>query len=243
MAHGQPDWGVTAGAVTTYQLSDMGELAARLGSPDTYDRRGEIVFQDDFEGGLVKWNQSPFSGGSRIALDFTRARSGSACALVRGSGVAGDGGELQATLHPLPLSGYGVEATIQPVGGLQYATLRIIHWSGGSLRYYECRINAVNNTLERRAGLATWIVVATIPTPATVPVSWHTLKLVMDAAANKYVRVLYDDASYDISGGSVHSAAAANPGYLDVRLQATTSGVAPGGAYFDDAIITANEPA
>lgn len=35
-----------------YTMTDAGELAARLGSPAVYDRRGKVVFIDDFEGGI-----------------------------------------------------------------------------------------------------------------------------------------------------------------------------------------------
>lgn len=45
---------------TTYTLQDMSELAARLGSPATFDRRGEVVWMDDFEDGL-KWG-TPVAG-------------------------------------------------------------------------------------------------------------------------------------------------------------------------------------
>jgi len=55
VAHGTPDWGVTAGARTVYQMTDLGELAVRLGSIVTHDRRGDVIFLEDFEEGMGRW--------------------------------------------------------------------------------------------------------------------------------------------------------------------------------------------
>jgi len=54
MAHGTPDWGVTASKKTIYSLHDMGELAVRLGSIVSFDRRGDVIFSDSFQNGLGK---------------------------------------------------------------------------------------------------------------------------------------------------------------------------------------------
>ena len=61
------------------------ELAARLGSPDTFDRRGDVLWMDDFESGL-KWRTSLLGTGSLIDLTATMAASGGKCCrLVTGS--------------------------------------------------------------------------------------------------------------------------------------------------------------
>ena len=88
MAHGTPDWGVTAGAVTTYQVTDLGELAVRLGSPISHDRRGDVIWWDDFECTLNKWQTVANGAGSSVALSDARARNGRYSALlISGSAV------------------------------------------------------------------------------------------------------------------------------------------------------------
>jgi hypothetical protein len=39
-----------------FHVQDLGEVAARLGSPDLIDRRGKVIFIDTFEGGIYdRW--------------------------------------------------------------------------------------------------------------------------------------------------------------------------------------------
>lgn len=52
-------------------LSDMAELAARLGSPNTFTRTGVTIFQDNFSNGLDEWfvSSNPPIGQSIISLE------------------------------------------------------------------------------------------------------------------------------------------------------------------------------
>jgi len=55
MVHGFPDWGEYAPQTQISKSLDVAELAVRLGSPCIYDRRGTVMFLDDFSSGLNKW--------------------------------------------------------------------------------------------------------------------------------------------------------------------------------------------
>ncbi|GAI49683.1 unnamed protein product, partial [marine sediment metagenome] len=70
MSRGQPDYGSSAVKEVAGTLADMGELAARLSSIVEYDRRGDVVYLDDFEEPVLKW--SPLAAGAGyIRLDNT----------------------------------------------------------------------------------------------------------------------------------------------------------------------------
>ena len=58
MPRGQADFGQYAVKEVSASISDMGEVAARLGSIDIYDKRGDVVFFDNFEGAFLRWNRS-----------------------------------------------------------------------------------------------------------------------------------------------------------------------------------------
>jgi len=94
MAHGQPDYGMYTLANTIYRLTDMGELAARLGSINTYDRRGDVIFLDSFESGLTAWSPSSACTGSDLVQSAKHARSGGFSAKF----VCGSDGTRQAQL-------------------------------------------------------------------------------------------------------------------------------------------------
>ena len=55
MTHGVQDFGASSGQNSTYGLTDLGELAVRLGSPVSFDRRGDVVMMETFEDGLDAW--------------------------------------------------------------------------------------------------------------------------------------------------------------------------------------------
>ncbi|GAJ22875.1 unnamed protein product, partial [marine sediment metagenome] len=79
MPRGQPDYGGHAAKEITGSLSDMAELATRLGSIVTFDRRGDVAFLDDYESGIEKWVESHAEGTEwgTVGLSARAAESGS----------------------------------------------------------------------------------------------------------------------------------------------------------------------
>lgn len=56
MPRGMPDWGEYSPQEVVSKLLDNAELAARLGSPVLFDRRGTVIFMDDFNCGVNHWD-------------------------------------------------------------------------------------------------------------------------------------------------------------------------------------------
>jgi hypothetical protein len=107
MAHGRPDFNLTAGVRTTYRWSDFDELAARLGSPVSYDRRGDVIFIESFEhgDGMITWATG--GAGSTAGLSLARARTGHFSAALYTPSVA------NAYAH---LTRRGVYPAVSPLG-------------------------------------------------------------------------------------------------------------------------------
>lgn len=87
MAHGAPDDSNVMKFGGVNRLDDLGELAARLGSPVMYHRLGDVVFIDDFEYGLNSWetfgtNSDRFC---RTSNEASLSR-GASCILNSGTG-------------------------------------------------------------------------------------------------------------------------------------------------------------
>jgi len=61
-----PDWYKYLPGSDRYILEDMGELAARLRSPITYDRRGEVLYFDMMEHGLAPYFTEENEEGSYV---------------------------------------------------------------------------------------------------------------------------------------------------------------------------------
>ncbi len=78
-----PDNNYNPASLSAYQ-TDLGEMAARLGSPDILQRTGRVVFVDDFAGGLVGWSRSlPGPGGNVYASILSPATPGSIKAFLQ----------------------------------------------------------------------------------------------------------------------------------------------------------------
>ena len=88
MPRGLPDYGMYQSVALAAGMADMGELAARLGSINVYDRRGWTFWQDDFEAPVLRWDASFGRGGNRPILSSAFAYMGGQSALLScGAGI------------------------------------------------------------------------------------------------------------------------------------------------------------
>lgn len=242
MSHGSPDWGASRPVSTIYQVSDLSELAARLGSIVTFDRRGDVVWLDNFEDNINKWDQSPTGAGAAIALDTDRCRSGGkSCKLTTGN-LAGNstyihrsfgasvvsaklGIELSFTLHPFVTFYLYIEAHRPPTA------YRV------TMKY-----DPVTNILayQKFNGFYEDLIVGLDLEAGTV---WHTMKLVGDFSVDGfYERVILNNLTPDIQGIPSHQFAAGAEDKLRVVVMATTQSAANNSLWIDDMIVTQNEP-
>jgi hypothetical protein len=72
--HGYPDYGNDPLALAL-QVTDLGELAARLGSPYNILRSGKVIYMDTFEDGITRWISS-ISGDGTVTQSTNKPYSG-----------------------------------------------------------------------------------------------------------------------------------------------------------------------
>ncbi|GAG14536.1 unnamed protein product, partial [marine sediment metagenome] len=89
MPHGVKPYGRTEAQNTVFGLQDMGELAARQGSIVTFDRRGNVIWYDDFESSLNKWLLYDLGVGAAVVESNEAARNGLVSCKVTTSAVLG----------------------------------------------------------------------------------------------------------------------------------------------------------
>ena len=243
MAHGTPDYGVTAGRATVYQLTDLGELAVRLGSPVSHDRRGDVIWWDDFEWGLNKWEPAFDGTGGSVALSTARSRNGrSSCLLTAGSDSL-----LTAEIdrrQALPsIARLGVEFSFANIGNFGYIELRCVARTTTGRNTFTVRWDDATNVLQYTDSTGGLVTFATGVNLAAVATLFHTLKMVFDVAATEYVRVILDSTQYDLSGIAGEQVVATTTPYLDLRIRLFGDAAQNDQAYIDDVILTQNEPA
>ncbi len=241
MPHDLPDFGMYAPKSTVAPLVDMAELAVRLGSICTFDRRGDVIFIDDFEIESNAWQGGGDAGDSYARQSSNYCRSGQCSYRLYGGTGVGMYCQLQRKI-PIPvLSKLGSEVSFMFSANSEYIYFGIILYNGtnrlqGIVRYYpsEAKLKLYDST-------ATWQEIATNLNLQSGSYLFHTIKIVVDANSEEFVRLILDSTEYDISAYSLHKSADAthpyiqfyyghvqNANYLDL--------------YVDDAIVTQNEP-
>jgi hypothetical protein len=241
MPHTGPDYGLGTVKEIGFALDDMGELAARLGSIVTFDRRGDVVWFDDFEDGKHKWANSGTSG---FASDWVtgKSRSGGFCYQLKpGTGDNGNG----QMLHYQPLSVVGragFEISWTHTVDHKYVEIELTFHDGATSHKAVIRYNDVDDTMEYWPASGGWTVFQSGIAINHSHNVFNTFKMVADFASDEYIRAMLNDTETSLAGIAMRTAASGLGPYVLVKLALVSGVSSPGVAYQDDAIITQNEP-
>lgn len=224
-----------------YSSSDVGELAARLGSPVTHDRRGNVIWIDDFEDNLNKWRRVATGTGAGIALSAEQCLWGSqSCKMTTGITTLNTTSLRRDLPYPhLSPAGFAISFTVPPEDirialtvGL-YNGITSYSWNidyQRPLHILRCFTGAGNITFAENVNLYEIF-------------PFHFAKIVIDPATGRFVRFTLNSTEYDISAYSGFSAASVTfPAlYVAISLFPLVAGVNMT-SFVDSAIVTINEP-
>lgn len=242
MTHGTPDYGVTNSTVTTYQLTDLGELAARLWSIDTYDRRGEVAFMEDFECGVVRFQTLVGAAGAAAAADQTQARSGQNCYKLTGGNVAGQPALIVKELPLAKSTPIGQEVSVNPATAASTMRLLIDYFDGVTVHEFQLKVAFSSGNLSYENAAGADVVFGSVGVMAGDGFLFHTLKLVADPTTDHYVRAIVDGVQFDMSALIGRAVAVAGSPYLYCNTGLLGRAGFNDVVYVDDWIITYNEP-
>jgi len=240
--HGTPDWWGESPTATVHQVTDMGELAVRLGSPVSYDRRGNVVWFDNFEDGLGKWYLSEVGTGADVALTGLSAVSGGYSAKL----VGGSDGLMSAQLQRIfyaPVPGkVGLEMSFELRGAATVVELQAAHYDGVNYYQYYVRWVSATSDFEYQDSAGAWQDIDANKPLIAAAHAWHTMKVVFNTASGKYVRAMLDDEEYSLAGIGPQSAASAIEPTVRVRIYGYSDAGHNHYVLIDDVILTQNEP-
>jgi len=240
VSHGMPDWGHLR-KKTVYALSDMSELAVRLGSVVEYDRRGDVFYISNFNEGLGVWLGAGNVPG-RIEFNQDYSKSGGISLKVFTTKTVANVWGLQAFLVPNHVTVLGLETSFTFNSDMGNIIFRIQVEDDTDIYYYWVKLDTVNKKIYTADSSSTWVEFQTgVSLMAGINV-WHTLKLVIDAESKTFQRLLLDRFEYDLTAIAPYSTAigANNQVYygLDFYPKSTTQAE----AFIDNIILTQNEP-
>lgn len=241
MAHGQPDFGVYAAKTTTYGLADMAELAARLGSINTFDRRGDVIWMDDFEAShLNKWSiLSPAGSG---ALSTEKAKSGAQSVKCVTGAVADDYVQM-LKYFPYPvLSKAGIEVWVSHLSLSDQDLLIFCYLNDGTNRY-ESRLKYTLGTgrVDIWDENGAYVQVGTV-LMAVSGIQFNFFKLVSDFINKTYAHIIINSTLIDVSAYPLYSVASASTQVITASILPATLVATAKTSYVDDFIYTQNEP-
>ncbi|MBA7472202.1 MAG: hypothetical protein GH156_00560 [Dehalococcoidia bacterium] len=242
MAHGTPDWAQYAAKSTVYGEIDTSELAVRLGSIVSYDRRGDVVWLDDFNSGLAEWELESWGLGKEIAISAVTARSaGFSCKLTAGS----DDLHAATIRHILPfpvLSKLGFEFSFTYSNPFKFLELGCYLYFSTYALVALIKYTPETMKLQYQEDAIAWRDIATNVQFLTSDRLFNTMKLVVDAEAETFVRLLVNDAAYPLADIPIYKTFFGwiPRGSMDIYLEgrALENDI----MYIDDVIITQNEP-
>ena len=247
---GRPDYSspyplgqyVKPGDAEIYSLTDAGELAARLGSIVTHDRRGDVMWLDDFESEIEKW----VGGGSGLL----HGQSWSALYSRNGGfsykHTCGSTLELSSRQHkilPYPvLSRVGFMFSFSIPSFITEVWFSLQLYDAPNSTLYEIQYDVATQTFTYLDSLLVYQALTPTKLIDSDLTLFHTFKMVADLTQGKYVRLIANDQKYDLTDIDGYVRAGAVSDYLVAGITFIGTNALNGIAYVDDAILTQNEP-
>lgn len=242
MVHTLPDYSTKYRLASLFGNIDTAELAARLDSIVTHDRRGYVLFMDDFEGSVLRWEALTQGVGAAVALDTTNQLSGIQSVKCTTGNLTGDySGIRRKIVYPV-LSKLGFEVSFTATTGIDYYKL-VTYVYIGTIRYQgQIRLDVTADNMQILNSLGgTTIFNSSLPLTVEDNL-FMKIKLVIDPVTGYYTRFILNNVTYDLSSYPLYSAASSTNPYYYYSFQSYNSGDASRTFYIDDCIMTIDEP-
>jgi hypothetical protein len=182
-----------------FPLADMGELAVRLGSPVTFDRRGEVIWLDVGDKGLAPYAVGGGGTGNMVKVKSIYTLHGHyTLQLTAGS----DGiwnSNIGKMMSNISMRRAGLEAAYCLLTPCQYFTIHLLRYTGAQLQQGSLRANYTLQELQYFGDDGNYHTIAPIDLGADPYGLYHHSKLTVDYDAGYYKWALFDEAEYDLS--------------------------------------------
>ena len=242
MAHGTQDYGIGAPGSTIYIVQDLAELAARIGSVDTFDRRGNIIWMTNFEDGIHGWIKEANRPLSTLSWSAESARNGSFCMKVTMELPKISWVKASYRLPLLVFSRAGVEFGFDCHFGMTIFIIRHRLYDGTRIHEAGVEWNALGGTMWYWGTDECWHELEPAYPLKREAHLYHIAKLVIDPATGRYVRFILDNAFWDMKDLSYFRDTDPSRPCIIPSIEFTAEIGEAVVSYVNHAIITQNEP-
>lgn len=238
----RPDWSKYLPGSERHSLEDLSELAARLWTPVVYDRRGEVIWMDQFDHGLSNYRTMLGGGSDSVTLIADYPHYGGYAAKLLTTGQALRLAGLRLYAIPPVENKWGIEVGVNFRTIYDSFTLDFQYYSGTYYHEAYILLDYANDNIQVKDD-GSFVEVATLGKTVSFYGMIHHLKLVVDFENDVYVRALFNSREFDLSEYVVKTTSNTAVGPLN-QCRPIFIGRASNTDYchISHMILTANEP-
>lgn len=208
---------------------------------DTYDRKGTIIWYDNFEDVFNKWETDGSGTGNSVDITSDAALyHDSSCMLACGS-TANLYSLIKKSLS-LPADGnIGLQLSYSIDAAFTKLEIYINKYTGTQLKIGGLQIDRTNNRLQYIGDSGSWVTLETDLDFLFGTTRWYTAKMVLNFDTNKYVRILHRDKTFSLDN-NLRVLSSSFPSCTNIQVKATGTAAFNAKVYVDNVILTQYEP-
>lgn len=214
-----PDWFGYQPGTSRHVVGNLGELAARLGALSTYDRRGLVLWQDDFSHGVYSWVHATYGTGGAIKMvaDCFH-RGGFGLHITAGSDDA-HCAKIAKHLAPMYLDKWGFEVTFRVWDTWDNVRLAFHYFTGALAVQGRVRLHKTENEIQYKDSDGNYTKLDTCPSVSSTYTRFSTAKLVIDASAQEYIRFAINNDLYDMKDIALYTETDTTEPYIEAEVR------------------------
>lgn len=242
MVHGAPDWYGISPKGQTYVLQDDAELAARLGAPNKWERRGDTIWFDTFESGLGTIQVTGAGAALEHYLSTDDPFQGGNVLCVEAGNVAGNHTDC-TWFFPVPVLGvWGFAGWVSFNAALDHIDWSIRYADGTNWHEATIRYDHPAQELSILVDGTVWEVLDADIVLNAASHHYHLIKLVVDFDGGTYNRLIVDNHTYVLSDYIFDTLAIVVVPRVALRAEVYNIDGAVASVNLDSLIWTINEP-
>lgn len=225
-----------------YPMQDSGELAARLRSPNVFDRRGEVIFIDDMRYGLTPYTILTSGAGAGVKVVASAGLTGPYAIRLTGGSDDDMNASITKFLGVADINNWGLEVGVAFNDDFDTFRGTLRYHTGAALYSMSFQLDFANGDLEIDEEGAGYTTIASLPGKMTQGGMFHNIKIVGDMRTKYFKRLIFNYTEYDISEYLMETAASVNLESQMVQLALTSDSGDNDSCDIGRVIVTSGEP-
>jgi len=218
------------------------ELAARLGSPVSYERSGQVQVMESFENGRQLWRELLSGVGAATELDPTTAKTGGYSLKLTGGSTLGRYAYAYMEKGLLPVGRMGLALSFAIPDWFESLTVILYQYTGTAYYFAGVRFNHAGGQIQMLNAAGGWTNMVAFTIFPRDKEFWNTMKVVADLTENTYGKLRWNASEYDWSAYPLRANVSAEAPRVRIEVYVTSDVGDNDVVYLDDIILTGSEP-